>query len=113
MRDTSEFGASLSSPDSKAPSGCLPAQSSPLTLIKTNSEQLLPSATAQFQSYAGIRIRVNVRILQIHFGLTGEGEEEAVLLVGGIQLLRSFLLNLSTYICNVDYVESHRYSYIT
>lgn len=43
--------------------------------------------------------QVNVRILQRHLSVTGEEEEGAVLLVGGILLLRSFLLNLSTYIC--------------
>lgn len=87
MKDSSDVGASLSSPDPKAPSGCLPARSSPLTPIETNLEQLLPSATAQFQSYAGMRIRVKHKTLQRHLGLIGEGEEGPVLLVGGILLL--------------------------
>lgn len=106
MKDPSDFGANLSSPHPKAPPGCLPAQSSPLTLTKTNLEQLLPSATAQFQAYAGMRIRVNVKIPQRHLSLTSEADEGAVLLVGGIRLLRSFPLNLSLYIY-IDYIISH------
>lgn len=73
-----------------------------MTPIKINLEQLLPSATAQFQSHAIMRIRVNVRILQRQLSLTSEGEEGAVLLVAGILLLRSLLLNLSTYMY-IDY----------
>ena len=61
------------------------------TLIKTNLGQLLPSATAQFQPYTGMRIRVNVRILQTHSSLTSEGEEGALLLVGAMLLLTSSL----------------------